>query len=444
MNDVAMPFNLMRLTMRSMLRCVGFGRSAVGSVAGFLLSALALQAAALAAEKPAVRVGLVHSLTGTMAIVETGLLEAEWMAIDEINAAGGVLVRGRRYRIQPVVKDGASDWSTFAQHAMHLLDREQVAVLFGGWTSASRKFMLPVVESRDAILFYPITYEGQECSKNIFYTGATPNQQSEPATRFMLERSPAAGKPFYLVGSDYVFPRTSHAITKGQLKALGGVLVGERYLPLGNLDVAPIVASIQSEMPNGGVIINHFNGDQNIAFFRQLAAAGLTPRHGYYVMSYTILEEEIDLIGREFLVGHYGAWNYLMSDPSAASRRFVSAFQARYGADRIVSDPHESAYNMIYLWKAGVEKANSFDPVDVRQALVGIRFSAPQGQVRVMPNHHLAQTVRIGQIRTDGRYNIVATSDSPVAPQAWNQFEPFSKGHACDWTDPAKGERYRF
>ena len=390
-----------------------------------------------------VQVGLVHSLSGSMAVVEKGLVAAELLAIEQINADGGLLVDGRQYFIDALIKDGASRWPVYARQAEQLIERNRVPVLFGGWTSASRKAMLPVVESKNSLLFYPLYYEGQECSKNIFYTGATPSQQSEPATRFMFERSPAAGQPFFLVGSDYVFPRTSHAITKTQLKSLGGAVVGEEYLPLGDVDVSGIIEKIKASLPNGGVIINHFNGDQNIAFFRELRRTGLTPSNGYYVMSYSILEDEISLIGPDLLKGHYGAWNYVMSDPSLASRRFVAAFRQRFGERLVLSDPHESAYNMIYLWKAGVEKANSFAPEKVAEALVGIRFDAPQGKVEVMPNHHLAQTVRIAQITAQGNYKTVSQSRLPVKPTAWSQFESFSRGYGCDWTDPAKGERYR-
>ena len=390
-----------------------------------------------------VKVGILHSLTGTMAISESTLVDTEKMAIDEINAAGGVTVDGKKYKIEYIVEDGASDWPTFAEKSKKLIDQDKVPVVFGGWTSASRKAMLPVYESKDAFLYYPIQYEGQECSNNIFYTGATPNQQSEPATEFMFKKSPAAGKPFFLVGSDYVFPRTSNTITKSQVAQLGGKVVGEDYLPLGNTEVAPIIAKIKKALPDGGVIINTLNGDQNVAFFKQIQDAGITPAKGYYVMNYSIAEEEISTIGSEFLEGHYGAWNYMMSIDTPASKKFASDFQAKYGADRKVADPQESAYNMVYLWKAAVEKANSFDNDKVRKALVGIEFAGPQGPVKVMPNHHLSQTVRIGQITADGQFKILEESDGPVAPQAWNQIHPDSKGYSCDWTDPNKGGKYK-
>ena len=390
-----------------------------------------------------VTVGILHSLSGTMAISESTLVDTEKMAIDEINAAGGVEVDGKKYKIEYIVEDGASDWPTFAEKSKKLIDQDKVPVVFGGWTSASRKAMLPVYESKDAFLYYPIQYEGQERSNNIFYTGATPNQQSEPATFFMFKNSPAAGKPFFLVGSDYVFPRTSNTITKEQLKSLGGTVVGEDYLPLGNTEVAPIIAKIKKALPDGGVIINTLNGDQNVAFFKQIQDAGITPENGYYVMSYSIAEEEISTIGPEFLEGHYGAWNYMMSIDTPASKKFADDFKAKYGADRVVADPQESAYNMVYLWKKAVEKAGTFDDDKVREALVGVTFDAPQGPIEVRPNHHISQIVRIGEITSDGQFKIIEESDNPIDPQTWNQFEPTSKGFACDWTDPSKGEKYK-
>ena len=389
-----------------------------------------------------VKVGILHSLSGTMAISESTLVDTEKMAIEEINAAGGVNVGGKSYKIEYIVEDGASDWPTFAEKSKKLIDQDQVPVVFGGWTSASRKAMLPVYESKDAFLYYPIQYEAQECSNNIFYTGATPNQQSEPATEFMYKRSPAAGGDFFLVGSDYVFPRTSNTITKAQVRQLGGKVVGEDYLPLGNTEVAPIISKIKKALPKGGIIINTLNGDQNVAFFKQIQDAGITPSNGYYVMNYSIAEEEISTIGPEFLEGHYGAWNYMMSIDTPASKKFAKNFKKRWGADRVVADPQESAYNMVYLWKQAVEDAGTFDDNAVRKALVGQKFDAPQGPVEVMPNHHLSQTVRIGEINSEGGFTILEET-GVVLPQAWNQKHPSSKGFACDWTDPSKGEKYK-
>jgi urea transport system substrate-binding protein len=257
-----------------------------------------------------VKVGILHSRSGTMAISENTVAEAELMAIDEINAKGGITIDGKKLKIVPVEEDGASDWPTFAEKAKKLIDQDQVAVVFGGWTSASRKAMLPVFEAKDHFLYYPIQYEGQECSKNIFYSGATPNQQAEPAVEWLLKNK---GKDFFLVGSDYVYPRTANTIMKEQLKAQGGKVVGEDYLPLGNTEVAPIIAKIKQALPNGGVIVNTLNGDSNVAFFKQLKAAGITPANGYSIMSFSIAEEEVAAIGPEYLEGTYAAWNFFQS-----------------------------------------------------------------------------------------------------------------------------------
>ena len=378
-----------------------------------------------------------------MAISETTLKEVEEMAIKEINADGGVKIDGKSYKITYTSEDGASDWPTFAEKSQKLIDADKVAVVFGGWTSASRKAMLPVYEAKDHFLFYPIQYEGQECSKNIFYTGAVPNQQAEPAVDWLFEQfADKYGKKVYLVGSDYVYPRTANTIIKEQVKSLGGETVGEDYIPLGNTEVAPIIAKIKKEFPDGGIIINTLNGDSNVALFKQFKAAGITPDK-YPIMSFSIAEEEIRQIGPEYVGDTYAAWNYFMSLGTEASNTFNDAFLAEYGDERVTNDPMESAYNMVYLWKKAVEKAGTFDDDKVREALVGVTFDAPQGPIEVRPNHHISQIVRIGKITSDGQFEIIEESDNPIDPQTWNQFEPTSKGFACDWTDPSKGEKYK-
>ena len=381
-----------------------------------------------------ITVGLLHSLSGTMAISEVTLFEAEKLAIEEINNSGGILLNGKRYEIKYILEDGESDWPTFAKKANKLITKNKVPVVFGGWTSASRKAMLPVFENHDGLLFYPIQYEGQECSKNIFYTGAIPNQQVEPATLFMLRRSPAAGKPFFLVGSDYVFPRTINTITKYLLKDMGGEVMGEDYLPLGNTNVDPIIRKIKYSLPKGGVIVNTLNGWQNITFFRQLQYEGMTPENGYYVMNYSITEEEISAIGPEYLEGHYAAWNYMMSINSKKSREFVSNFQKKWGYDRNVADPQESAYNMVYLWKKAVEKAGKFNEKAVRTALIGVTFDAPQGTIKVMPNHHISQNIRIGEINSRGQFTIVEESSEAIKPKTWNYYIPITRNKVCNWS----------
>ncbi len=383
-----------------------------------------------------IKVGILHSLSGTMAISETTVVEAEQLAIKEINEAGGVLGK----QIQAIIEDGASDWPTFAEKATKLIEQDQVVTVFGCWTSASRQAVLPVFESRNHMLWYPVQYEGQECSRNIFYTGAAPNQQIEPAVEWLFNNK---GREFFLVGSDYVFPRTANNIIKEQLKALGGETVGEDYLPLGNTEVTSIITKIRTALPNGGVIFNSLNGDSNVAFFKQIEAAGLSPEQ-YPVMSVSIAEEEVRQIGVEYLKGHYAAWNYFQTVETPENRAFVDAFRAEYGADRVTNDPMEAAYIMVYLWKQAVEQAGTADDLDaVRIAAVGQQFNAPHGPVTMQPNHHISKTVRIGQVRDDGLFDIISETDGPVDPVPWNQFVPETQGYACDWTDPDKGGRYR-
>ena len=388
-----------------------------------------------AASGETIKVGLLHSLSGTMAISETTVVDAEELAIEEINKAGGILGK----QIEIVKEDGASDWPTFAEKATKLIDQDKVAVVFGCWTSASRKAVLPVFESKNHMLWYPVQYEGQECSKNIFYTGAAPNQQIEPAVEWLLENK---GKKFFLVGSDYVFPRTANTIIKEQLKALGGETVGEDYLPLGNTEVTPIITKIKAALPDGGVIFNSLNGDSNVAFFKQLQGAGLTPDK-YPSMSVSIAEEEVRQIGKEFLIGHYAAWNYFQTVETPENKTWVEAFKAKYGADRVTNDPMEAAYIMVYLWKQAVEKAATTELEAVRAAAYGQEFAAPEGKVTMNANHHISKTVRIGQVRDDGLFDIVFATEGPVTPIPWNQYVPDTKGYACDWSDPAKGGKFK-
>jgi len=382
-----------------------------------------------------VKVGILHSLSGTMAISETTVVDAEKLAIKEINAAGGVLGK----QIEAVVEDGASDWPTFAEKAEKLIDQDKVAVVFGGWTSASRKAMLPVFESKNHMLWYPLQYEGQECSKNIFYSGATPNQQIEPAVNWLLENK---SKDFFLVGSDYVFPRTANTIIKEQLKAEGGNTVGEDYLPLGNTEVTPIITKIKAALPNGGVIFNSLNSDSNVAFFKQLQGAGMGPDK-YPVMSVSIAEEEVKQIGPEFLKGHLAAWNYFMTVETPENTKWVADFKAEFGDDRVTNDPMEAAYIMVYLWKQAVEAAGTFDIPEVRTATYGQELAAPEGPVTVNTNHHLSKTVRLGEVREDGMFDIIWATDGAIEPLPWNQFVPDTIGFACDWSDPAKGGKFK-
>lgn len=363
-----------------------------------------------------IKVGILHSLSGTMSISEVTVKNSESMAIDEINAKGGVLGK----KIEPIVEDGASDWPTFAEKARKLLSEDKVATVFGGWTSASRKAMLPVFEELNGLLWYPVQYEGLESSPNIFYTGATTNQQIVPSVDYLLEQGK---KKFFLLGSDYVFPRTANKIIKAQLAAKGGETVAEEYTPLGHTDYTTIIAKIKEAKPD--VVYNTLNGDSNVAFFKQLkdaniAAADLT------TLSVSIAEEEVKGIGPDFLAGHLVAWNYYQTTDTPENKTFVENFKAKYGADSVTSDPMEAGYTAVYLWAAAVEKAGSFDVDKVKEAAKGIEWNAPEGKVTIDgDNQHIYKTVRIGEIQPDGMIKELWNSGSPVKP------DPYLKGY--DW-----------
>ncbi|NEP02861.1 MAG: urea ABC transporter substrate-binding protein [Symploca sp. SIO2E9] len=383
-----------------------------------------------------IKVGILHSLSGTMGISERMVVDAQKMAIDEINATGGVLGK----QIEVIIEDAASDWSIFAEKAKRIIDIEKVLVVFGGWSSASRKALKVIFEQKEHMLWYPVQYEGQECSQHIFYTGATPNQQIEPAVDWLLANK---SKKLFLVGSDYLFPRTANAIIKAQLKEKGGKAVGEYYLPLGNQEVSPIISNIQTMLPNGGAVFNTLSGESNMAFFRQLYDAGLKPNQ-YPVMSVNVAETEVKAIESQYLKGHYATCNYFQTLDNPANEKFVKAFKTRYGENRVTNDPMAAAYTAVYLWKQAVETAGTAEDLEkVRQAVYGQTFEAPGGPVRMETNHHLSKFVRIGQVQEDGLFKIVYSTRSLVKPVPWNQFMSDTKGYACDWSDPTKGWKYQ-
>ena len=357
-----------------------------------------------------IKVGILHSLSGTMSISEVTVRDATLMAIEEINAAGGVLGRP----LEAIVEDGASDWPTFAEKARKLLLEDEVDVVFGCWTSASRKAVLPVFEENNGLLFYPVQYEGLEQSPNIFYTGATTNQQIVPAVEYLLEEG---YESIYLLGSDYVFPRTSNTIIKEQVAALGGSVVGEEYVPLGGTEFSTIIAKIRQAQPD--VIFNTLNGDSNVAFFKQYTDAGFTA-DTLQTMSVSIAEPEIVGIGIENIEGHLVAWNYYQTVDSEVNATFVENYKALYGEDQVVSDPMEAGYFGVYLWAAAAEAAGSTDVEAVREAAAGIEFDAPEGLVTVDgDNQHTFKTVRIGQIREDGLIDTIWETAEPVKPDPY-------------------------
>lgn len=386
---------------------------------GVLAAALAGCGTPGSVSQDTVKVGILHSLTGTMSISEPSLRDAELMAIDEINQKGGVLGK----QIQAVVADGASDCPTFKDQAQKLLQEDKVVTVFGCWTSASRKAVLPVFEQYNGLLWYPVQYEGMESSPNIFYVGAAPNQQIVPAIEWLTQKF---GKKVFLVGSDYMFPRIANAAIKKQIAAMGGQVVGEEYTPMGHTEYSTVLSKIKAAKPD--FVFNTLNGDSNVAFFKQMKNAGFTAQT-LPTCSVSVAEEEIKGIGADNMVGHYVSWNYYETTDNEKNREFVKNYKARYGQDRVTDDPIEAAYNAVYLWAAAVEKAGTTDVDAVRKAAAGISIDSPEGKITIDgENQHVYKTVRIGQVNKDGLIDQVWASDGPLKP------DPYLKGY--DW---AKG-----
>ncbi len=355
----------------------------------------------LASAQETVKLGLLHSLSGTIAIAEAALVEAEKMAIEEINASGGVMGR----KIEAVIEDGASDWPTFAEKTKKLLQRDKVAAIVGCYTSASRKAVLPVLNQMKGLLYYPTYYEGQEEDKHVIYTSQEATQSVIAAIEWMAKQQ---GKTFFLVGSDYIYPRTCNKIAKPTITRVGGKVVGEEYAPLGHTEFSSIINKIKAAKPDW--IYSTVVGGSNVAFYKQLKAAGLDGVK-QKLLSTVVSENEIDGIGKENAVGYYACMGYFQSLKNPQNERFVKALKAKYGQDRVVGDPMECAYNAVYLWKLAAEKAKSFDVDKVIAASSGLEFDAPEGRIRIhASNHHVAKQVRIGKARSDGQFDIVYES----------------------------------
>ena len=360
--------------------------------------------------KNTVKVGLLHSLTGTMAISEKPVLNAELLAIKEINNKGGVLGN----IIVPVIKDGESDPDVFNEHAEELLTSEKVATVFGCWTSASRTAVKKTFEKNFGLLWYPVQYEGLEASPNIMYMGAAPNQQVIPAVKYC---SQTFGKRMYLIGNDYVFPHTANKMIKALLNYTGGKCCGEVYVPMDASNFTSIIKDIKRSHPD--VILNTLNGDSNVHFFQQMIKAGLTADI-IPTMSFSISENEIEKIGIDNLKGQYVTWNYYQSTDTPENKKFVSAYKEEYGSENVTGDPVEAAYIAVYMWAAACEKAKTFDVESVRIAAKGLSFKAPEGTVTIDGNNqHLNKTVRIGQINDDGQINEIWTTEGPVRPDPY-------------------------
>jgi urea transport system substrate-binding protein len=396
--------------------------------AGGVFAPFAISGCGRASGPEPVKIGLLHSQTGTMAISETGLRDAGVLAIEEINAAGGVLGRP----IEPVIEDTRSRMTDlFPKKSRKLLAQDGVSAIFGCWTSSSRKAVLPVLEELNGLLFYPVQYEGNESSPNVIYTGAAPNQQILPAIDWLLSSAGGSRKRFYLIGSDYIFPRTANFIIVKYLQSRGLTVAGESYSPLGHRDYSQAVKTIIKA--DADVIFNTINGDSNIAFYDALAAAGITADK-IPVVATSIGEDELRSLLPSRVAGHLAAWNYFQSIDTPQNKRFVKRFQEERGWDRVTSDPMEAAYFQIYLWKLAVEKAGDFGTDKVRDALrTGITYEAPGGLVKVDPKtQHTYKRFRMGKVRDDRQFDIIFE-----APE-WTEPEPYPQvafpGWHCDWT----------
>jgi len=393
-------------------RALGKASYCVAAILG--LGLLFQLAPGMAQNAPAVKVGVLHSLTGTMAISEVTVKNATLLAIDQLNASGGVLGR----KIQPIVEDGASEPAIFQQKAQKLIQQDKVVTVFGGWTSASRKAMVPVFQQFHSLLWYPVQFEGNECSPNVMYSGAQPNQQILPALDWAFERG---YKKIFLLGSDYVFPRTANLILKKHIVQRGGTVAGEEYVPLGGTDFSSVITKIRAAHPDA--IFNTLNGDSNVSFFKQASAAGMPPSK-LPVVSFSIAEQEAHAMGTQLVAGSYAAWNYFESLPNAANKKFIAAYRAAYGKSGgsvALDDPMVHGYVDVLTWAAAVKKANSFDPNAVRKAATELAWEdSPMGKIKFAANQSLYQTAYVGQLQPDGEFKILWQSKQPLMPEPYD------------------------
>ena len=379
-----------------------------------------------------IKVGILHSLSGTMAISETALKETALMTIDEINKAGGVMGK----KLEPVVVDPASNWPLFAEKARQLLTKDKVAVTFGCWTSVSRKSVLPVYKELNGLLFYPVQYEGEELEKNVFYTGAAPNQQAIPAVEYLMSKDGGEAKRFVLLGTDYVYPRTTNKILRAFLHSKGvkDEDIMEDYTPFGHSDYQTIIAKIKKFASEGKktAVVSTINGDSNVPFYKELGNAGLKATD-VPVVAFSVGEEELRGVDTKPLVGHLAAWNYFMSLKNPENTKFVKMYkdwakkQKLPNADKVVTnDPMEATYIGIHMWAQAVEKAKSTDVDKVIAAVAGQTFKAPSGFVAKMDekNHHLHKPVFIGEVKADGQFNVVWKTPGPVRAAPWSPYIP--------------------
>jgi urea transport system substrate-binding protein len=406
------------------------------------VAAIGFGSTSLYAQQKTIKIGVLHSLSGTMAISETVLKDVVLMAVDEINAKGGVL----GMKVEPVVVDPASNWPLFAEKARQLLTQDKVAVVFGCWTSVSRKSVLPVFEELNGLLFYPVQYEGEEISKNVFYTGAAPNQQAIPAVEYLMSKEGGDAKRWVLLGTDYVYPRTTNKILRAFLKSKGvaDADIMEEYTPFGHSDYQTIIAKIKKFSGEGKktAVVSTINGDSNVPFYKELGNQGLKATD-VPVVAFSVGEEELRGVDTKPLVGHLAAWNYFMSikngENDAWKKKWAEYTKAKklpYAAKPLTNDPMEAAYIGVYMWKQAVEKAKSTDVDKVRVATYGQTFKAPSGITSKMDekNHHLHKAVFIGEVKADGQFNVVWKTKGPVKAQPWS---PFIAGNDKKKDEPA-------
>jgi urea transport system substrate-binding protein len=399
--------------------------------------AAALAGGSMAQAAETIKVGVLHSLSGTMAISETTLKDTVLMMVDDINKKGGLLGK----QVEAVVVDPASDWPLFAEMARELIEKEQVAVVFGCWTSVSRKSVLPVFEELNGLLFYPVQYEGEESSRNVFYTGAAPNQQAIPAVEYLMSEDGGKAERFVLLGTDYVYPRTTNKILRAFLNAKGisDADIMENYTPFGHSDWQTIVAEVKTFASQGKktAVVSTINGDANVPFYKELGNQGINAEE-IPVVAFSVGEEELAGLDTAPLVGHLAAWNYFMSVEAEANDEFITAWHGFIGDEkRVTNDPMEATYIGFRMWAQAVEQAGSTEVDAVRQAMYGQTVTNLTGGTAVMNvNHHLSKPVLIGEIQDDGMIETVWATDGEVVGDAWSDFIPESAKLTADWTYP--------
>jgi urea transport system substrate-binding protein len=413
-------------------------RNALNTIAAAALAAgVAATAIPAKAAEDTIKVGVLHSLSGTMAISETTLKDSVLMMIDKLNKEGGLLGK----KVEAVVVDPASNWPLFAEKARELIQVNKVDVVFGCWTSVSRKSVLPVFEELNGMLFYPVQYEGEESSRNVFYTGAAPNQQAIPAVEYLMSEDGGGAKRFILLGTDYVYPRTTNKILRAFLhsKGISDADIMEEYTPFGHSDWQTIVASVKKFASAGTktAVVSTINGDANVPFYKELANQGIKAED-IPVVAFSVGEEELAGLDTAPLVGHLAAWNYFMSVDATENDTFIKSWHAFIGdKKRVTNDPMEATYIGFKMWTQAVKQAGTTDVDAVRQAMYGQKVKNLTGGIAMMnTNHHLSKPVLIGEIQGDGQFDVVWQTDGEVVGDAWSDFIPESAALTADWTYP--------